>query len=183
MFWANFSSDCWIAFAVIFALMFKLSLIVCEVRSIPFRSCSSVFFNSLLYFLSIFASSAKALLKSKLSRLKQLNEKIQTAEQQTQNQAVQKKLTVLNIVLISIVAILIMAIFFAGYLNKSKYSEIQTLNNVIKEKQATVDHLNKSGGSLIISTCTNDNKNPRLCIQINKNAGEWQGGYMIPMGY
>src|SRR5699024_2620104 len=60
--WAIFSSDCWIAVAVILALVLKLSLIICDVCSIPLRSCSSVLFNSLLYFLSIFASSAKALL-------------------------------------------------------------------------------------------------------------------------
>ena len=40
------------------------------------------------------------------------------------------------------------------------------------------------GGSLTFSTCRQQNsKAQRLCIQINKNAGEWQNGYMIPMGY
>ncbi|WP_288410096.1 hypothetical protein ACSF3O_03135 [Acinetobacter soli] len=80
---------------------------------------------------------------------------------------------------------LLIAILFAGYLNTSKYSEIRTLNNVIAEKQqATVEHLNRSGGSLTISTCRRpESKAQRLCIQINKSAGGWQNGYMIPMGY
>ena len=35
-----------------------------------------------------------------------------------------------------------------------------------------------------LDTCKRpDSKAQRLCIQINKNAGEWQNGYMIPMGY
>ena len=80
--------------------------------------------------------------------------------------------------------ILIILVIALGFMGKSKYSEIQTLNNVITEKQATVDHLNKSGGSLNISTCKSlSNSNQRLCVQINKGAGEWQGGFMIPMGY
>ncbi|MFW2075968.1 hypothetical protein ACG9Y7_21580, partial [Acinetobacter gerneri] len=92
--------------------------------------------------------------------------------------------TILYMGMISVAVILLISFFFAGYLNKSKYSEIQTLNNVIEEKQATIDHLNRSGGSLTISTCKRpDSKAQRLCIQINKNAGEWQGGFMIPMGY
>ena len=126
----------------------------------------------------------QALLQSKLSRLTQLNEQIQIQEQQTQNQAIQKKLTILNVGLISAVVILLIAIFSFGLVTKNKYSEMQTLNTVINEKQMRVDHLNRSGGSMNISTCKNlSNNKQRLCIQINKNAGEWQNGYMIPMGY
>ena len=74
--------------------------------------------------------------------------------------------------------------FLAWSRQQNKYSEMQTLNTVINEKQMRVDHLNRSGGSLTISTCKRpDSKAQRLCIQINKNAGEWQNGYMIPMGY
>jgi methionyl-tRNA synthetase len=126
----------------------------------------------------------QALLQSKLSRLKQMNEQIQTQEQQVQNKSLLKQLTTLNMALILGVAILIMLIIALGFMGKSKYSEIRTLNMAINEKQMRVDHLNKSGGSLNISTCTSQTgKNPRLCIQINKNAGEWQGGYMVPMEY
>ena len=129
-------------------------------------------------------SQYQALLQSKLSHLTQLNEKIQSQEQQAQNQAVQKKLTILNMGLISAAVILLIAIFSLGLVSKNKYSEMQTLNTVINEKQMRVDHLNRSGGSLTISTCKRpDSKAQRLCIQINKNAGEWQNGYMIPMGY
>ena len=127
----------------------------------------------------------QALLQSKLSRLTQLNEQIQSQEQQAQNQVVQKKkLTILNMGLISATVILLIAILSLGLITKNKYSEIKTLNTVINEKQMRVDHLNRSGGSLTISTCKRlDSKAQRLCIQINKNAGEWQNGYMIPMGY
>jgi hypothetical protein len=126
----------------------------------------------------------QALLQSKLSRLTQLNEQIQSQEQKAQNQAVQKKLTILNMGLISAAVILLIAIFSLGLVTKNKYSEMQTLNTVINEKQMRVDHLNRSGGSLMISTCKRpDSKAQRLCIQINKKAGEWQNGYMIPMGY
>ena len=126
----------------------------------------------------------QVLLQSKLSRLTKLNEQIQTQEQQAKNQTVQKKLTILNMGLISAVAILLIAIISLGFVTKNKYSEMQTLNTVINEKQMRVDHLNQSGGSLTFSTCRRqDSKAQRLCIQINKNAGEWQNGYMIPMGY
>jgi uncharacterized membrane protein YvbJ len=119
-----------------------------------------------------------------LSHLTQLNEKIQSQEQQVQNQALQKKLTILNMGLISAAVILLIAILSLGLIAKNKYSEVKTLNTVINEKQLRVDHLNQSGGSLNISTCKNlSNNKQRLCIQINKNAGEWQNGYMIPMGY
>ena len=129
-------------------------------------------------------SQYQSLLQSKLSHLTQLNEQIQSQEQQAQNQAVQKKLTILNMGLISAAVILLIAIFSLGLIAKNKYSEVKTLNTVINEKQLRVDHLNKSGGSLNISTCKNlSNNKQRLCIQINKNAGEWQNGYMIPMGY
>ncbi|MFV5483513.1 hypothetical protein, partial [Acinetobacter towneri] len=129
-------------------------------------------------------SQYQALLQSKLSHLTQLNEQIQSQEQQAQNQAVQKKLTILNMGLISAAVILLIAIFSLGLITKNKYSEMQTLNTVINEKQMRVDHLNRSGGSLMISTCKRpDSKAQRLCIQINKSAGEWQNGYMIPMGY
>ena len=129
-------------------------------------------------------SQYQTLLQSKLSHLTQLNEQIQSQEQQAQNQAVQKKFTILNMGLISAAVILLIAIFSLGLVTKNKYSEMQTLNTVINEKQMRVDHLNRSGGSLTISTCKRpDSKAQRLCIQINKNAGEWQNGYMIPMGY
>jgi predicted PurR-regulated permease PerM len=126
----------------------------------------------------------QALLQSKLSRLKQMNEQIQTEEQQAQNKSLLKQLTILNMGLISAAVILLIAIFSFGLVSKNKYSEIQTLNMAINEKQMRVDHLNRSGGSLTFSTCKRpDSKAQRLCIQINKNAGEWQNGYMIPMGY
>ena len=126
----------------------------------------------------------QGLLQSKLSHLTQLNEQIQSQEQKAQNQALQKKLTILNMGLISAAVILLIAILSLGLIAKNKYSEVKTLNTVINEKQLRVDHLNKSGGSLNISTCKNlSNNKQRLCIQINKNAGEWQNGYMIPMGY
>ncbi|WP_213845821.1 hypothetical protein, partial [Escherichia coli] len=126
----------------------------------------------------------QALLQSKLSRLKQMNEQIQTEEQQVQNKSLLKHLSMLNIGLISVAVILLIVIFSFGLVTKNKYSEIQTLNMAINEKQMRVDHLNRSGGSLTFSTCKQPNsKAQRLCIQINKNAGEWQNGYMIPMGY
>ena len=126
----------------------------------------------------------QALLQSKLSRITQLNEQIQSQEQQAQNQAVQKKLTILNMGLISAAVILLIAIFSLGFVSKNKYSEVKTLNTMINEKQMRVDHLNKSGGSLNISTCKNlSNNKQRLCVQINTDAGSWQNGYMVPMGY
>jgi hypothetical protein len=126
----------------------------------------------------------QALLQSKLSRITQLNEQIQSQEQQAQNQAVQKKLTILNMGLISAAVILLIAIFSLGLVSKNKYSEVKTLNTMINEKQMRVDHLNKSGGSLNISTCKNlSNNKQRLCVQINTDAGSWQNGYMVPMGY
>ena len=126
----------------------------------------------------------QALLQSKLSRITQLNEQIQSQEQQAQNQAVQKKTTILNMGLISAAVILLIAIFSLGFVSKNKYSEVKTLNTMINEKQMRVDHLNKSGGSLNISTCKNlSNNKQRLCVQINTDAGSWQNGYMVPMGY
>ncbi|MBV6620891.1 hypothetical protein JMA02_20265, partial [Acinetobacter baumannii] len=56
----------------------------------------------------------QTLLQSKLSHLTQLNEQIQSPEQQAQNQAVQKKLTTLNMGLISVAVILLIAIFSLG---------------------------------------------------------------------
>ena len=126
----------------------------------------------------------QTLLKSKLSRLTHLNEQIQSQEEQAQNQTVQKKLTILNMGLISVVVILVIAIFALGFITKNKYNEMKSVNMIINEKQMRVDHLNQSGGSLIFSTCTPFNsQTKRLCIQINKNAGEFQNNYMVPMGY
>ena len=73
-------------------------------------------------------SKHQSLLQSKLSRLTQLNEQIQSQEQEAQNQALQRKLTNLNIGLISAAVILLIAIFLLGLVTKSKFSEIQTLN-------------------------------------------------------
>jgi hypothetical protein len=129
------------------------------------------------------AEQYQALLQSKLSRLKQMNEQIQTEEQQVQNKSLLKQLTTLNMALILGVAILIMLIIALGFMGKSKYSEIRTLNMAIDEKQMRVDHLNRSGGSLTFSTCKQPNsKAQRLCIQINKDAGEWQNNFMVQWG-
>ena len=126
----------------------------------------------------------QALLQSKLSRLKQMNDQIKTAERQAQNQQIEKKLSLLNMGLILAAAIFAIVIIALGFMGKSKYSEIKTLNTMIVEKQTRVDHLNRSGGSLNISTCKNlSNNKQRLCVQINKDAGSWQDGFMIPMGY
>jgi uncharacterized membrane protein YdfJ with MMPL/SSD domain len=62
--------------------------------------------------------------------------------------------------LISAAVILLIAIFSLGLVTKSKYSEIQTLNMAINEKQMRVDHLNRSGGSLTFSTCTAKQQSP-----------------------
>ncbi|MFX3868506.1 hypothetical protein ACJBSZ_10885, partial [Streptococcus suis] len=80
-------------------------------------------------------SQYQSLLQSKLSHLTQLNEQIQSQEQQAQNQALQKKLTILNMGLISAVVILLIAILSLGLIAKNKYSEVKTLNTVINEKQ------------------------------------------------
>ncbi len=126
----------------------------------------------------------QALLQSKLSRLKQMNEQIQTKEQQVQNKSLLKQLTTLNMAMILGAAILIILIIALGFMGKSKYNEIRTLNMTINEKQMRVDHLNRSGGSLTFSTCRQQNsKAQRLCIQINKDAGDWQNNFMVPMGY
>ena len=126
----------------------------------------------------------QALLQSKLSRLKQMNEQIQTEEQQVQNKSLLKQLTTLNIALILGAAILIILIIALSFMGKSKYSEIQTLNMAINEKQMRVDQLNRSGGSLNISTCNPSNsKSQRLCILINEKQGRFGNGYYIPMGY
>ena len=87
----------------------------------------------------------QALLQSKLSRLKQMNDQIQTAESQAQNKQIEKKLSLLSMGLILAAVILIILIIALGFMVKSKYSEIQTLNITINEKQFRVDHLNKSG--------------------------------------
>ena len=71
------------------------------------------------------------MLQSKLSRLKQINESIQTAESLAQNKQVEKKLSLLNMGLILGAVILIILVIALGFMGKSKYSEIQTLNNVI----------------------------------------------------
>ena len=87
----------------------------------------------------------QALLQSKLSRLKQMNEQIQTEEQQVQNKSLLKQLTTLNMALILGAVILIILIIALGFMGKSKYNEIRTLNMAINEKQMRVDHLNQSG--------------------------------------
>ena len=126
----------------------------------------------------------QALLQSKLSRLKQMNDQIQTAESQAQNKQIEKKLSLLSMGLILAAVILIILIIALGFMVKSKYSEIQTLNITINEKQFRVDHLNKSGGSLNISTCKpTGSKSQRLCILINEKQGRFGNGYYIPMGY
>jgi Rad3-related DNA helicase len=125
----------------------------------------------------------QALLQSKLSRLKQMNKEIQTAESQAQNKQIEKKLSYLSMGLILAAAILIILVTALGFMSKNKYSEIQLLNSVIAEKQARVDHLNQSGGSLNISTCNPNNKSQRLCILINEKQGRFGNGYYIPMGY
>ena len=126
----------------------------------------------------------QALLQSKLTRLTKLNEQIQSQEQQAENRVIQKKLTILNMGLISAAVILLIAILSLGLVTKNKYKEMQTLNMVINEKQMRVDHLNRLGGSLNISTCTPlKSKSKRLCILINENQGRFGNGYYIPMGY
>ena len=126
-------------------------------------------------------SKHQSLLQSKLSRLTQLNEQIQSQEQEAQNQALQRKLTNLNIGLISAAVILLIAIFLLGLVTKSKFSEIQTLNMGINERQLKVDRLNESGGNLDISTCPVE-KTKRLCIRVQENQ-RFGEGYYIPVGY
>ena len=67
----------------------------------------------------------QALLQSKLSRLKQMNDQIQTAESQAQNKQIEKKLSLLSMGLILAAVILIILIIALGFMVKSKYSEIK----------------------------------------------------------
>ena len=60
-------------------------------------------------------------------------------------QSLLKQLTTLNMALILGAVILIILIIALSFMGKSKYSEIQTLNMTINEKQMRVDHLNRSG--------------------------------------
>ena len=126
----------------------------------------------------------QALLQSKLSRLKQMNEQIQTEEQQVQNKSLLKQLTTLNMALILgavILIILIIALSFMGKKQVQRDSDAQYDDQRETNASGSPEPI---GGSLTFSTCRQQNsKAQRLCIQINKNAGEWQNGYMIPMGY
>ena len=70
---------------------------------------------------------------------------------------IKKTLFTSNIVLASIALILLILSIALGYVSKSKY-------NNINEMQNTVDYLKSRGGSLMITTCDG-----KLCAQIDPN--------------
>lgn len=56
--------------------------------------------------------------------------------------------------------------------------------NLIAERQATLEALNKKGGKLILSDkCEDKNGKHRFCIRMDMDEGTFGGDYMIPKGY
>ena len=84
--------------------------------------------------------------------------------------------------------------FGSCYFNYSHYcARFYGQKQVQRDTDTQYDHQRETnasgspepiGGSLTFSTCRQQNsKAQRLCIQINKDAGDWQNNFMVPMGY
>ncbi len=62
-------------------------------------------------------------------------------------------------------------------------SDLQYLRGEIARQQATLNTLTKKGGRTVLSTCGNSGPPGRLCVQIDKTAGEFGDGYFVIQGY
>ena len=98
------------------------------------------------------------------------------------DQKTQKKLSTTSLILLGVVAILIIGVSALTWICKSKYQEMQALDNQLIEKQQVINHLNNSGAKIKFSTC---GQTRRPCLMVNKTLGTFgaNADYMIPMGY
>ena len=126
----------------------------------------------------------QALLQSKLSRLKQ-NERADT-DKRTASSEQKPTETAYHFEYGND--------FGSCYFNYSHYcARFYGQKQVQRDTDTQYDHQRETnasgspepiGGSLTFSTCRQQNsKAQRLCIQINKDAGDWQNNFMVPMGY
>ena len=109
------------------------------------------------------SKDTKALQESLQAQIKSMNADLQTLSGLSQATAEQAKLKKAlfssNIVLISIACISLISSICFGYVSKSKYNEINEMQN-------KVDYLKSQGGSLNVQKCGNE-KDWRWCVQID----------------
>ena len=126
----------------------------------------------------------QALLQSKLSRLKQMNDQIQTAESQAQNKQIEKEIEPFEYG----------ADFSSSYFNYSHYcariygeKQIQRDPNLeYNDQRETIQSRSSEqirGQFEHQYMQTDRSKSQRLCILINEKQGRFGNGYYIPMGY
>ena len=61
--------------------------------------------------------------------------------------------------------------------------KIRANADLIAQQNATIQKLTDAGGNLTTTNCLDNKNRKRLCIKMNTQAGSWQGGYLVPMGY
>ena len=61
--------------------------------------------------------------------------------------------------------------------------QLEDLRAEVAEQEATLKALSKAGGKARLSTCAQSGKVGRLCIQIDKTAGEFSNNFFVIRGY
>ncbi len=61
--------------------------------------------------------------------------------------------------------------------------QLEDLRAEVAEQEATFKSLTKAGGKAWLSTCAQSGKVGRLCIQIDKTAGEFSNNFFVIRGY
>lgn len=61
--------------------------------------------------------------------------------------------------------------------------QLEDLRAEVAEQEATLKALSKAGGKARLSTCAQSGKAGRLCIQIDKEAGEFSNNFFVIRGY
>jgi len=61
--------------------------------------------------------------------------------------------------------------------------QLEDLQAEVAEQEAAVKALSKAGGKARLSTCAQNGKAGRLCIQIDKTAGEFSNDFFVIRGY
>ncbi len=79
---------------------------------------------------------------------------------------------------------LLLAVWLATFAAiRWEMNDLQYLRGEIAKQQAALEKLTKKGGRAVLGTCGNTGLQGRLCVQIDKTAGEFGNGYFVIQGY
>lgn len=115
-----------------------------------------------------------------LERLERVVQAAGQTERQLQDTAGRTTRRWLGIAAVTAGGLLVAAGIAGAGLFALYHYRLDSLSAEIAEQEAALQQLSQAGGRAKLTHC---GKTARLCVQIDKTAGEYQGGYFVIRGY